>query len=57
MDIEVDFIMGGFVILEGQANQVNLSDSTIINIFEIAQVVVGLGQSGLATTATVTIIP
>ncbi len=55
IDVVVDFFVEDFVILENQTSTENISDSALINSFNITQNVVGFGNSGLTATATVVI--
>ena len=57
VDVVVDFLVSNFVLLQNQATSTNISDSAIINSFELSQNVIGFGNSGLSATATVTINP
>jgi hypothetical protein len=55
IDAVVDFFVEDFVILENQTTTENISDSALINSFNITQNVIGFGNSGLSATATVVI--
>ena len=57
IDIVVDFYVDNFVILQDQTSTVGISDSAIINSFDITQNVVGFGNSGLTAHATFELIP
>ncbi len=57
VDVVVDFLVENFILLENQASATNISDSAIINSFELSQNVLGFGNSGLSATATVVINP
>ncbi|MBI9034402.1 MAG: hypothetical protein JEZ03_08025 [Bacteroidales bacterium] len=57
IDVVVDFLVENFILLENQSTASNISDSAIINSFELSQNVVGYGNSGLSAIATVVINP
>ncbi len=48
--VEVDFSVEDFVILQNQSSTSGISDSAIINSFNITQNILGLGNSGLTAT-------
>ncbi len=57
IDVVVDFFVDNFVILQNQNSTVGISDSAIINSFEISQNILGYGNSGLTAHALFTLVP
>lgn len=48
--VRIDFFVENFVVLQDISSTTGISDSELINSFDISQNVVGLGNSGLAAT-------
>ena len=55
VDVVVDFLVDDFIILENKTSTSGISDSALINSFNISQNIAGFGDSGLSATATVVI--
>lgn len=52
IDVVVDFFVENFMVLQDQAYATNISDSAIINSFDLSQNIIGYGNSGLSAHAT-----
>lgn len=52
IDVIVDFFVENFMVLQNQASATNISDSAIINSFDLSQNIIGYGNSGLSAHAT-----